>query len=161
MCNETNLPQVIPCIPNNGWTTCKFFLPPLLYIMLLYCAHVQNRHMLAAQGRFVTTEFEPCFDAADFIRAGKDIFVQRSQVSVGNKYLTIWTILTLHARNVTNSVSGICGIHKMWICMNTYINWCIDLIIAVCNTCIHTSYLAYPSSSFSFAVRTLTITATL
>ena len=36
--------------------------------------------MLAAEGKFVTTEFEPCFDAADFIRAGKDIFVQRSQV---------------------------------------------------------------------------------
>ena len=28
----------------------------------------------------MTTEFEPCFDAADFIRAGRDIFVQRSQV---------------------------------------------------------------------------------
>ena len=31
--------------------------------------------------KFVTTEFEPCFDVADFIRAGKDIFVQRSQVN--------------------------------------------------------------------------------
>lgn len=41
---------------------------------------VQDRHKLAAEGRFVTTEYEPCFDAADFIRAGKDIFVQRSQV---------------------------------------------------------------------------------
>lgn len=30
---------------------------------------------------FVTTEFEPVFDAADFIRAGKDIFAQRSQVT--------------------------------------------------------------------------------
>ena len=41
---------------------------------------VEDRHKLAAQGKFVTTEFEPCFDAADFIRAGRDIFVQRSQV---------------------------------------------------------------------------------
>ncbi|CAH8464207.1 unnamed protein product [Heterobilharzia americana] len=31
--------------------------------------------------RKVTTENEPCFDAADFIRAGRDIFVQRSQVT--------------------------------------------------------------------------------
>ena len=41
---------------------------------------VEDRHALAAQGRFVTTEFEPCFDAADFIRAGRDVFAQRSQV---------------------------------------------------------------------------------
>ena len=33
-----------------------------------------------AEGRFMTTEFEPCFDAADFIRAGRDVFAQRSQV---------------------------------------------------------------------------------
>ena len=42
--------------------------------------NVEDRHKLAAQGKFVTTEFEPCFDAADFIRAGRDIFAQRSQV---------------------------------------------------------------------------------
>ncbi|XP_067941347.1 glycine amidinotransferase, mitochondrial-like isoform X2 [Watersipora subatra] len=42
---------------------------------------VAERHKLAAEGRFVTTEFEPCFDAADFIRAGWDIFAQRSQVT--------------------------------------------------------------------------------
>ena len=41
---------------------------------------VEDRHKLAAKGKFVTTEFEPCFDAADFIRAGRDIFAQRSQV---------------------------------------------------------------------------------
>lgn len=41
---------------------------------------VEDRHILAAQGKFVTTEHEPCFDAADFIRAGRDLFVQRSQV---------------------------------------------------------------------------------
>ncbi|KAK1141763.1 glycine amidinotransferase, mitochondrial isoform X1 [Acipenser oxyrinchus oxyrinchus] len=42
---------------------------------------VEDRHQLAAQGKFVTTEFEPCFDAADFMRAGRDIFAQRSQVT--------------------------------------------------------------------------------
>lgn len=31
--------------------------------------------------RFVINELEPTFDAADFIRCGKDIFVQRSQVT--------------------------------------------------------------------------------
>jgi glycine amidinotransferase len=31
--------------------------------------------------KFVITEFEPTFDAADFIRCGKDIFVQRSHVT--------------------------------------------------------------------------------
>lgn len=30
---------------------------------------------------FVTTEFEPAFDAADFTRCGRDIFVQRSHVT--------------------------------------------------------------------------------
>ncbi|XP_068169594.1 glycine amidinotransferase, mitochondrial-like isoform X2 [Antennarius striatus] len=40
-----------------------------------------DRHKLAAQGKFVTTEHEPCFDAAEFMRAGRDIFVQRSQVT--------------------------------------------------------------------------------
>jgi glycine amidinotransferase len=32
-------------------------------------------------GKFVTTEFEPVFDAAEFTRIGKDIFCQRSQVT--------------------------------------------------------------------------------
>ena len=33
------------------------------------------------QNKFVTTEFEPVFDAAEFTRIGTDIFVQRSQVT--------------------------------------------------------------------------------
>ena len=41
--------------------------------------NVHTYEKLRAEGKFLTTEFEPCFDAADFIRAGKDIFVQRSQ----------------------------------------------------------------------------------
>ena len=43
--------------------------------------NVEDRHRLAEEGKFVTTEYEPCFDAADFIRAGKDVFAQRSQVT--------------------------------------------------------------------------------
>ncbi|XP_038051332.1 glycine amidinotransferase, mitochondrial-like [Patiria miniata] len=41
----------------------------------------EERSLQHHQGRHFTTEFEPCFDAADFVRAGKDIFVQRSQVT--------------------------------------------------------------------------------
>ena len=41
---------------------------------------VEDRHALAKAGKFVSTEHDICFDAADFIRCGKDIFVQRSQV---------------------------------------------------------------------------------
>ncbi len=42
---------------------------------------VEDWNKLTKEKRFITTEFEPCFDAADFIRAGKDInFLQRSQV---------------------------------------------------------------------------------
>ena len=53
---------------------------------------IEERHKLASQGKFVTTEFEPCFDAADFMRAGKDIFVQRSQVRVDNLFYSDMSI---------------------------------------------------------------------
>jgi glycine amidinotransferase len=50
---------------------------------------LEDRHKLAEEGRFATTEFEPCFDAADMIRCGRDIFIQRSQVTnkVGIQWL--------------------------------------------------------------------------
>ena len=41
-----------------------------------------ERAARAAEGRFVVTEHEPCFDAADFYRAGWDIFAQKSQVNI-------------------------------------------------------------------------------
>ncbi|XP_007903741.1 glycine amidinotransferase, mitochondrial isoform X1 [Callorhinchus milii] len=64
------------------WTTApKPQMSDRLYDLDYPIVSVKERHKLAAQGKFVTTEFEPCFDAADFIRAGKDIFVQRSQVT--------------------------------------------------------------------------------
>ena len=63
------------------WTTApKPQMNDDLYDMQYPIRTVEDRHKLAAQGKFVTTEFEPCFDAADFIRAGRDIFAQRSQV---------------------------------------------------------------------------------
>lgn len=69
---------------NKGarWTTApKPQMSDELYDYEYPIENVQDRHKLAAQGRFVTTEFEPCFDAADFIRAGRDVFAQRSQVT--------------------------------------------------------------------------------
>lgn len=64
------------------WTTApKPLMSDELYDQDYPMRTVQDRHKLAAEGKFVTTEFEPCFDAADFIRAGRDIFVQRSQVT--------------------------------------------------------------------------------
>ncbi len=63
------------------WTTApKPQMGDQLYDAQYPMENVIERHALAAEGKFVTTEFEPCFDAADFIRAGRDIFVQRSQV---------------------------------------------------------------------------------
>ena len=76
------------------WTTApKPQMSDELYDMDYPIRNVQDRHKLAAQGKFVTTEFEPCFDAADFIRAGRDIFAQRSQVSSARVCICISTIL--------------------------------------------------------------------
>jgi glycine amidinotransferase len=40
-----------------------------------------DRHRPCESGRYLTLEHEPTFDAADFIRCGRDIFVQRSHVT--------------------------------------------------------------------------------
>ncbi|XP_013404617.1 glycine amidinotransferase, mitochondrial [Lingula anatina] len=64
------------------WTTApKPTMSDALYDQNYPMSCVEERHKLAAQGKFVTTEHEPCFDAADFMRAGRDIFAQRSQVT--------------------------------------------------------------------------------
>ena len=47
-------------------------------------------YALIAKGKFVTTEHEPCFDAADFTRAGRDIFAQRSQVCDTTSRIRCW-----------------------------------------------------------------------
>ena len=63
------------------WTTApKPLMSDELYDGTYPINNAEERNELAQQGKFVTTEFEPCFDAADFMRAGKDIFAQRSQV---------------------------------------------------------------------------------
>ena len=41
----------------------------------------EEEFKLDTPNEFVTTEFEPVFDAAEFSRIGRDIFVQRSQVT--------------------------------------------------------------------------------
>ncbi|XP_065059414.1 glycine amidinotransferase, mitochondrial-like [Rhopilema esculentum] len=64
------------------WTTApKPTMADELYDQEYPMESVQERHKLVASGHFVTTEHEPCFDAADFMRAGRDIFAQRSQVT--------------------------------------------------------------------------------
>ncbi len=64
------------------WTTApKPQMAHELYDSTYPIESLEDRHALADQGRFVTTEFEPCFDAADIFRCGTDLFVQRSQVT--------------------------------------------------------------------------------
>ncbi|XP_068595273.1 glycine amidinotransferase, mitochondrial-like [Brachionichthys hirsutus] len=64
------------------WTTApKPTMSDDLYDQEYPMRSLADRNNLAAQGKFVTTEHEPCFDAAEFMRAGRDIFVQRSQVT--------------------------------------------------------------------------------
>lgn len=43
--------------------------------------YVREEEYMEGPDSFVTTEFEPVFDAAEFTRIGRDIFVQRSQVT--------------------------------------------------------------------------------
>ena len=65
------------------WTTApKPLMSDDLYDQQYPVDNATARAKMALEGKFVTTEFKPCFDAADFTRAGKDIFVQRSHVSV-------------------------------------------------------------------------------
>merc|ERR1719197_1585485 len=52
-----------------------------LYDLQYSARDAEERKQLAEQNKYVTTEFEPCFDAADFIRCGFDVFAQRSQVT--------------------------------------------------------------------------------
>ena len=82
------------------WTTApKPQMSDQLYDIQYPVQNAKNRLELAAKGKFVTTEFEPCFDAADFLRAGKDIFVQRSQVfkySVDNLIRYIYNKVSLY-----------------------------------------------------------------
>ncbi|MEG4270253.1 MULTISPECIES: NarL family transcriptional regulator [unclassified Microcoleus] len=42
---------------------------------------IDRRYALTEKGQFVTGELEPSFDAADIVRFGRDLFVQRSHVT--------------------------------------------------------------------------------
>jgi glycine amidinotransferase len=64
------------------WTTApKPLMSDDLYDFDFAAKSPEEQEALVEQGRYVTTEFEPCFDAADFVRCGRDIFVQRSHVT--------------------------------------------------------------------------------
>jgi glycine amidinotransferase len=64
------------------WTTApKPLMSNALYDFEFTAKSPAEQETLVAQGQYVTTEFEPCFDAADIVRFGRDIFVQRSHVT--------------------------------------------------------------------------------
>jgi glycine amidinotransferase len=58
----------------------------------------EDRRKLAAEGKFITTEHDICFDAADFMRCGTDIFVQRSQVTICNGLNIFSNSGTMHTK---------------------------------------------------------------
>ena len=81
------------------WTTApKPQMSDQLYDQTYPVDDSEKRLELGAQGKFVVTEFEPCFDAADFIRAGRDIFVQRSHVCIESKH-TVLVLKIWHKNN--------------------------------------------------------------
>lgn len=64
------------------WTTApKPLMSDELYDLEFAAKSPEEQEALVEQGRYVTTEFEPCFDAADIVRFGRDLFVQRSHVT--------------------------------------------------------------------------------
>ena len=80
----------------DGTFCCKQVLYHKKYFMISQeysVRSVEDRHKLAEMGEFMTNEFEPCFDAADFMRAGRDVFAQRSQVLYMTLYLTSYDII--------------------------------------------------------------------
>ncbi|MEC4983805.1 MAG: NarL family transcriptional regulator [Oscillatoria sp. PMC 1068.18] len=71
------------------WTTVpKPLMSDELYDFEFAAKTPEEQEALVKQGKFVTTEFEPCFDAADIVRLGRDLFVQRSHVT--NKLGITW-----------------------------------------------------------------------
>jgi glycine amidinotransferase len=64
------------------WTTApKPLMSDDLYDFDFAAKSPEEQEALVEQGRYVTTEFDPCFDAADIVRFGRDLFVQRSHVT--------------------------------------------------------------------------------
>ncbi len=64
------------------WTTApKPLMSDELYDFEFAAMSPEEQELLVSKGKYVTTEFEPCFDAADLVRFGRDIFVQRSHVT--------------------------------------------------------------------------------
>lgn len=64
------------------WTTApKPLMSDELYDFEFAAKSPAKQEALIEQGQYVTTEFEPCFDAADIVRFGRDLFVQRSHVT--------------------------------------------------------------------------------
>lgn len=72
------------------WTAApKPLMADALYNAEYVAQPAAARYALTEAGQqYVTTEFEPCFDAADITRCGRDIFMQRSQVT--NRLGILW-----------------------------------------------------------------------
>ena len=71
------------------WTACpKPLMDQELYRDEYDGLSQKERDALFEQGLFSTTDSEPCFEAADILRCGKDLFVQRSQVT--NQMGILW-----------------------------------------------------------------------
>jgi glycine amidinotransferase len=71
------------------WTTApKPLMSDELYDFDFAAKSPEEQETLVQQGRYATTEFEPCFDAADIVRCGRDLFIQRSHVT--NRIAITW-----------------------------------------------------------------------
>lgn len=71
------------------WTTApKCSMKDALYDQDFPVDDPVESERLILSGRYITTEFEPCFDAADFVKFGKDIIVCRSLVT--NRFGIEW-----------------------------------------------------------------------
>lgn len=64
------------------WTAApKCIMSDELYDQDFPVDDIELSKKLILSGRYITTEFEPCFDGADFTRFGRDILVSRSLVT--------------------------------------------------------------------------------
>jgi len=69
---------------NKGarWTAApKCTMADAMYDQKFPVTDVEESKKWISSGRYITTEYEPCFDGADFTRFGRDILVSRSLVT--------------------------------------------------------------------------------
>lgn len=90
-------------VQGGRWTVApKSEMSDALYDQSYLISSIEERHSKADRDEFATTEHSPCFDAADITRCGKDIFIQRSQVT--NNFAITW---------LRNHLKGKFRVHKL------------------------------------------------